>query len=120
MERCIFFVITLPAHTFEVLQKNKIVGEKINYLFMTYFFLFLQEVRLLGSVPRIADFENCSELREVAVGNGGGGGAGAGEALLKCSSVAENAVVLKKSLVLKGCQRLDPNLKDWLRACIMG
>ena len=37
-------------------------------LFTIFIFILMQEIRLLGSVPRRINFENCSELREVNIG----------------------------------------------------
>jgi len=100
----------------------------------------LMEVRIMGSVPRRIDFENCVELREVFIGgeNGGGGGGGSstgarraeqleGEAAAvnvkrgstSASVVTEEAKETRRKLVLRGCDRLPTTVRDNLRVKVL-
>ncbi|KAG7668929.1 hypothetical protein Ndes2526A_g00633 [Nannochloris sp. 'desiccata'] len=103
----------------------------------------LMEVRIVGSVPRRIDFENCGELREVVIGgeNGGGGGTGAStgeeqvggeragaavavtEVEVRGTSfgvaVTEEAKEMRRKLVLRGCDRLPTTVRDNLRVKVL-
>jgi F-box domain len=101
----------------------------------------LMEVRVVGSVPKRIDFENCVELREVAIGAGGAGGGGEeigareegeeeqqGERAVGAAETREFSFVaadkgeemLKPKLVLRGCDRLSPTVRESLRSNVLG
>ena len=103
-------------------------------LFTIFIFILMQEIRLLGSVPRRINFENCSELREVNIGgmeglsggasylNSHGGGndvSRAGGSSSSSGNIAKDEE-MKRKLVLKGCDRLPEATKERLKACILG
>jgi len=100
----------------------------------------LMQVRIVGSVPRRIDFENCVELREVFIGgeNGGGEeegtgasrgeqqGAAGGVAVAVesrgrsfASGVPDEAKEMRRKLVLRGCDRLPAHVRDNLRVKVL-
>lgn len=84
----------------------------------------------MGSAPRKINFENCIELREVAIGGEGGVFGGNGGSCNEASLSANRGVSSggsaskdserKRTLVLKGCTKLPDAVRERLIACILG